>query len=241
MRKSYIEVSGFTFFGSNLLKRVIFFVCLTFMVMFLGNYTAHGHAQVNSINIADGAQLGRIPDKLVITYNEIVTGREGSIQLLNSDGKILLRSGKINDDVVSLKLGKLKAGRYVVRWGVTSADGHPIAGAIAFALNLKTPGGLEKKYDLYDSLSGKKNLVLSINGERAGKRYITLTGLKGEGSIELRSKIFGAPFIWNLSGDGETLVGSGILPSSGIYDVTVRIRTGVFDEVVSTGTISIKK
>ena len=32
-----------------------------------------------------------------------------------------------------------------------------------------------------------------------------------------------------------------MLPASGSYDVTVRVRTGVFDEVVSTGLITIKR
>jgi methionine-rich copper-binding protein CopC len=226
---------------NNFLVRVFITLSLSTMCLMSQVSPSYAHAEMVSINIADGSHVTRLPDNVVLTFNEIVTGKEGSIQLLNSTGKILLRSGKINSDVLVLKLGKLKPDRYVVRWGVISADGHPIAGATSFAYNLKTNPGPTKKYDLKDSITGKNHLVLSLYGDKVGKRVVSINGIPGEGTIELRNKLFGAPFIWKFSIDNGEMIASGMLPASGNYDVTVRVRTGVFDEVVNMGVITIKK
>lgn len=226
---------------NKFLGRVLITFSLATICLMSQASPSFAHAEMSSINIVDGSHVTRLPDNVVLTFNEIVTGKEGSLQLLNSTGKILLRSGKINSDVLVLKLGKLKPDRYVVRWGVLSADGHPIAGATSFAYNLKTNPGPTKKYDLKDSITGKNHLVLSLYGDKVGKRIVSINGISGEGAIELRNKLFGAPFIWKFSIDNGEMIASGMLPASGSYDVTVRIRTGVFDEVVSTGLITIKR
>jgi methionine-rich copper-binding protein CopC len=233
--------------NSNMFKiysfsgRVLAILSLSFLCLLSQMAPSYAHAEMRSINIIDGSHITLLPEKLSLTFNEIVTGKEGSLQLLNSSGKILLRSGKINSDVLVLKLGKLKPDHYVVRWGVISADGHPIAGATSFAYNLKTNPGPTKKYDLKDSITGKNHLVLSLYGDKVGKRVVSIKGISGEGTIELRNKLFGAPFIWKFSIDNGEMVASGILPASGKYDVTVRVRTSVFDEVVGTGVITIRK
>ena len=226
---------------NNFLVRVLITLSLSTTCIISQVSSSYAHAEMSTINIADGSHVTRLPDNVVLTFNEIVTGKEGSLQLLNSTGKILLRSGKINSDVLVLKLGKLKPDRYVVRWGVISADGHPIAGASSFAYNLKTNPGPTKKYDLKDSITGKNHLVLSLYGDKVGKRVVSINGISGEGTIELRNKLFGAPFIWKFSIDNGEMIASGMLPASGNYDVTVRVRTSVFDEVVSNGSITIKK
>jgi len=226
---------------NNFLVRVLITLSLSTTCLMSQVSPSYAHAEMSTINIADGSHVTRLPDNVVLTFNEIVTGKEGSLQLLNSTGKILLRSGKINSDVLVLKLGKLKPDRYVVRWGVISADGHPIAGATSFAYNLKTNPGPTKKYDLKDSITGKNHLVLSLYGDKVGKRVISINGISGEGTIELRNKLFGAPFIWKFSIDNGEMIASGMLPASGNYDVTVRVRTGIFDEVVNMGVITIKK
>ena len=226
---------------NKFLGRVLVTLSLATMCLMSQVSPSFAHAEMSSINIVDGSELTRLPDNIVLTFNENVTGKEGSLQLLNSAGKILLRSGKINSEVVTLKLGKLKPDRYVIRWGILSADGHPIAGATSFSLNTKTASAGTKKYELIDSISGKSNLVLSLYGDKVGKRTVSISGVSGEGTVELRNKLFGAPFIWKLRVESDKLVASGMLPASGSYDVTVRVRTGVFDEVVSTGLITIKK
>jgi methionine-rich copper-binding protein CopC len=226
---------------NNILVRVLITLSLSTTYFMSQVSPSYAHAEMSTINIADGSHVTRLPDNVVLTFNEIVTGKEGSLQLLNSTGKILLRSGKINSDTATLKLGKLKPDRYVVRWGVISADGHPIAGATSFAYNLKTNPGPTKKYDLKDSITGKKHLVISLYGDKVGKRVVSINGISGEGTIELRNKLFGAPFIWKFSIDNGEMIASGMLPASGNYDVTVRVRTSVFDEVVNMGVITIKK
>jgi methionine-rich copper-binding protein CopC len=226
---------------NNFLVKVLITLSLSTTWLMSQVSPSYAHAEMVSINIADGSHVTRLPDNVVLTFNEIVTGKEGSLQLLNSTGKILLRSGKINTDVLVLKLGKLKPDRYVVRWGVISADGHPIAGATSFAYNLKSNPGPTKKYYLKDSISGKNHLVLSLYGDKVGKRVVSINGISGEGTIELRNKLFGAPFIWKFSINKGEMIASGMLPASGNYDVTVRVRTSIFDEVVNMGVITIKK
>lgn len=226
---------------NRVFRRVLVTLSLATMCLIPQVSPSFAHAEMRYLNIIDGSQITRLPDNIVLTFNENVTGKEGSLQLLNSAGKILIRSGKINSDVVTLKLGKLKPDRYVIRWGAISADGHPIAGATSFAFKIKTASAGRKKYELIDSISGKSNLVLSLYGDKVGKRSVSISGVSGEGTVELRNKLFGAPFIWKLAIENDKLVAAGMLPASGRYDVTVRVRTGVFDEVVSTGIITIKR
>jgi hypothetical protein len=224
----------------KILLSIIAIISSTLLVNFATASSALAHAEIRTISPEDAASLSLSPKNITLIFNETVSGKDGSVQLLSSDGKIILRSGKIFSDTIILSTAKLKPGRYVIRWAVTSADGHPISGATSFALNTKTSNTQSKTIILKNTISNQKSIVI-INGERAGERKVEIQGTQGEGTIEFRNTIYGAPFIWKLSVINGRLSGSGMLPGSGRYDITLRIRTGLFDEEVSTGSIIIKK
>ena len=93
---------------------------------------ASAHDVLRSTNPADGAVVDRLPDMVVLTFDEpalaigtevVVTGPAGPV----SDGQPQLVDAEVRQPV---QAGP--AGRYTVLWRVTSADGHPVSGTFAF-------------------------------------------------------------------------------------------------------------
>ena len=93
---------------------------------------ASAHDVLRSTNPADGAVVDRLPDRVVLTFDEpalaigtevVVTGPAGPV----SDGQPRLVDAEVRQPV---RAGP--AGRYTVLWRVTSADGHPVSGTFAF-------------------------------------------------------------------------------------------------------------
>jgi copper resistance protein C len=93
---------------------------------------AAAHDVIRSTNPADGAVVDRLPDRVVLTFDEpalalgsevVVTGPAGPV----SDGPPSLVDNEVRQAV---RAGP--AGRYTVLWRVTSADGHPVSGTFAF-------------------------------------------------------------------------------------------------------------
>ena len=93
---------------------------------------ASAHDVIRSTNPADGAIVDRLPDRVVLTFDEpalalgsevVVTGPAGPV----SDGPPSLVDNEVRQAV---RAGP--AGRYTVLWRVTSADGHPVSGTFAF-------------------------------------------------------------------------------------------------------------
>ena len=93
---------------------------------------ASAHDVLRSTNPADGAVVDRLPDLVVLTFDEpalaigtevVVTGPAGPV----SDGQPQLVDAEVRQPV---RAGP--AGRYTVLWRVTSADGHPVSGTFAF-------------------------------------------------------------------------------------------------------------
>jgi len=93
---------------------------------------ASAHDVLRSTNPADGALVDRLPDRVVLTFDEpalaigtevVVTGPAGPV----SDGPPQLVDAEVRQPV---RAGP--AGRYTVLWRVTSADGHPVSGTFAF-------------------------------------------------------------------------------------------------------------
>jgi methionine-rich copper-binding protein CopC len=93
---------------------------------------AAAHDVIRSTNPADGATVERLPDRVVLTFDEpalalgsevVVTGPAGPV----SDGPPSLVDNEVRQAV---RAGP--AGRYTVLWRVTSADGHPVSGTFSF-------------------------------------------------------------------------------------------------------------
>jgi copper transport protein len=83
----------------------------------------------------DGAVLQQSPDKLAFQFNETVV--PVSVRLVDATGRTLAGPDgavSINGEVALTLPAGLPPGRYVASYRVASADTHPIAGAIQFAV-----------------------------------------------------------------------------------------------------------
>jgi len=114
---------------AEVLATVLSAVAVTLIAMVV---PASAHDVLRSTDPADGTVVDRLPDRVVLTFDEpalaigtevVVTGPAGPV----SDGPPQLVDAEVRQPV---RAGP--AGRYTVLWRVTSADGHPVSGTFAF-------------------------------------------------------------------------------------------------------------
>lgn len=197
---------------------------------------ASAHAELSTLTPANGSSLAKSPRSISVTFNEAVTVERSSVELLDQKGKVLARNGSAQSSTtITVPTRVLPRGHYVVRWVVSSADGHPVVGASAFSVSSVTSKARTAKV----VFSGNDGTTAgAIDGARIGRRTITLAGVTGEGTLELRHPAFKAPIIWNLQTAGTELIASGVIPSPGTWQITMKVRTGPFDQL--TRTVSLK-
>jgi methionine-rich copper-binding protein CopC len=103
---------------------------------------AYAHDELKSSNPSDGATLPQPPAQVVLTFTEapvslgaqvVVTGPDGAV----SSGTPRLDGVNVLQDVQP----QAPAGRYTVEWRVTSDDGHPVSGTLAFTAQAAAAGG----------------------------------------------------------------------------------------------------
>jgi len=101
--------------------------------LLLGVAPAGAHTVLVRSNPVDGSTVARLPDVIVLTFNEpgeadgtvvAVTGPAGNV----ASGPAML----IDSDVRQAVGPGSPAGRYTVDWRVVSADGHPVDGSFTF-------------------------------------------------------------------------------------------------------------
>lgn len=102
---------------------------------------AHAHAVQVASEPADGAVLQRAPAEVVVRFNEPVAPT--AVRLFDASGTRLPVEaspvGAGNAFRVALP-SPLPDGRYMLSYRVTSADAHPVAGAVAFVVGRDSPG-----------------------------------------------------------------------------------------------------
>jgi copper resistance protein C len=104
---------------------------LTLVVV--GAAPAAAHNRIVGSDPADGATLARTPSAVVLTFNEPAIAMGTRIAVTGPDGPVGVGTPQLVDSTVTQPLaGGAPAGRYTVDWRVTSADGHPITGVLAF-------------------------------------------------------------------------------------------------------------
>lgn len=93
---------------------------------------AGAHAVLVGSSPADGAALAEMPETARLTFDEPVAAI--SAHLIGPSGSVVLPA-TVDGTVLHLALpAGLAPGGYVLSWRVTSADSHPVAGALAFGL-----------------------------------------------------------------------------------------------------------
>lgn len=199
---------------------------------------AKAHASLSNSSPRDGAALKSAPRSILLNFNETITFSAANVQILNaSAAQIPVRVGSQTiGGTTRLTLTPAKAlgsGRFAVRYSVTSADGHVIAGALAFSVNATTATAPSQTR----TLSDRTKAVLS--GAKVGSRSITLTTTAKSGVIELTHPSLGAPLRWKVMGTGKSAKASGVLPFPGTWSVTARLRVSPYTESVGTGSFSV--
>ncbi|SFY38319.1 copper resistance protein CopC [Streptomyces atratus] len=102
---------------------------------------ASAHAALTGSDPQDGAVVDTAPQEVTLTFSEQVAMGDGSIRVLDPDGKRAdtgaaprsLQCGPAMKYGVSLHSG-LPDGTYTVAWQAVSADSHPISGAFTFSV-----------------------------------------------------------------------------------------------------------
>lgn len=103
-----------------------------------GAATAHAHAELLTVNPADGSMLNALPAAVELTFSEPV-GRPADIVVLGPDGAALPTGDVVTlDAVASVTIdpgASASPGWYTISYQVTSADGHLVSGTTSFMLH----------------------------------------------------------------------------------------------------------
>ncbi|MGO2110651.1 MAG: copper resistance CopC family protein, partial [Pseudoclavibacter sp.] len=106
----------------------------------LGASPASAHSQLIDSSPQADETFDTPPTEVTLTFNEELIDYGGGIEVVDADGTDwtngdLAVSGQTATIAVA---SDMPAGDFEVRWQVTSADGHPVSGVIAFTV---TTGG----------------------------------------------------------------------------------------------------
>lgn len=98
---------------------------------------ASAHAVLISSSPGEGERLPRSPSEVTVSFSEDVTAGLGGLAVYASDGSRVDVGTPFqpNDSQVRVDLRPdLPSGTYVASYRVVSADGHPVSGAVVFAV-----------------------------------------------------------------------------------------------------------
>ena len=106
---------------------------------------ASAHAVVVSSNPSDGERLTTSPTTVSIQFNENVSVDLGGLRVVSSSGKSVdAGTDTVSGPTLSVPIEPdLPDGTYVATYRVLSADGHPVKGAIVFAVGDASASGID--------------------------------------------------------------------------------------------------
>jgi methionine-rich copper-binding protein CopC len=95
---------------------------------------ADAHNALLGTDPADGSTVDAPPASITLTFDQPAQSLGTEIVVLGPDGSTVSEgAAELVDNTVSQALAAdLPAGAYSVEWRVTSADGHPLSGTLAF-------------------------------------------------------------------------------------------------------------
>lgn len=114
--------------------------------MLLNAPAAGAHAILQGGSVVDGQVLEAAPDQISLEFNEAITATRGGVRVHDPAGVRVDSGGtfQTNDSPervsVALQPG-LDDGTYAVTYRVSSADGHPVNGALLFSVGADTGAG----------------------------------------------------------------------------------------------------
>jgi copper resistance protein C len=94
---------------------------------------ASAHDVLVRTDPADGSTVDRVPDRVVLTFDRPALALGTALSIVGPAGDVTSGPPVLVNATVSqpVRAGS-PAGAYVVRWRVTSADGHPVSGSFRF-------------------------------------------------------------------------------------------------------------
>jgi putative copper export protein/methionine-rich copper-binding protein CopC len=104
------------------------------------------HGALRKSEPANGATLRVVPRLIHLTFSEAPQLAFTRVELIGPDsGRVALSPLRVaaadsTAVIVADVIGPLRAGRYRITWQITSADGHPIRGVIAFRIAADAAG-----------------------------------------------------------------------------------------------------
>ena len=111
------------------------------LVLVMGAAPASAHNSLRSTDPVDGASFDRVPERVVLTFDEPAVALGTQVVVTGPDGDVAAGVPALVDATVTQTLQPgAPAGRYTVSWRVTSGDGHPISGTFTFSAAAAAPG-----------------------------------------------------------------------------------------------------
>lgn len=100
--------------------------------------SASAHAMLKASSPASGAVLKSSPTEITLTSNEKIEQAFSSVTVASIKGKMVKTEKGIvdatNATVMRVRLTKLPAGMYTVKWAVAGNDGHRRTGNFPFSV-----------------------------------------------------------------------------------------------------------
>ena len=111
------------------------------LVLALAAAPAYAHDELKSSSPADGATLAAPPAQVVLTFEEPPVELGAQVVVTGPDGSVSSGAPRLDgDDVIQDVQPQAPAGRYTIGWRVTSDDGHPVSGTLAFTAQAAATG-----------------------------------------------------------------------------------------------------
>lgn len=130
---------------SSLLGRVVGVLLMTGLLLVATAPSSSGHTDLVSSFPTDGSSVPDAPTEVALVFNQDVSAQLSSVSLATgSESAVALEvsAGETAQTIVAaIPRDSLAAGPWVVRYRVTSTDGHPIVGDVSFEVTepLATP------------------------------------------------------------------------------------------------------
>jgi copper transport protein len=158
----------------RVLRHVVAILACVTLALLTNPLTGLAHAELLSTTPADGTVVAQPPEVVVLGFSEPVTPIDDGGRLFASGADpVAIATQAEGTSIRYLLPASLPDGSYVVTWRVVSADGHPIAGAIQFAIG--APGNMPIVIDA-PGADGSIDTWLALT---QGLGYIGLLGICG--------------------------------------------------------------
>ena len=114
---------------------------LAFLAALVLPAPAWAHATLTKTEPGFAQRVERSPGSVMLRFDQSVEALPNAIEVYTSKGHVVSGLARTGDDhrTVTVPVRKLARGGYTVRWRVTSADSHTVAGVFTFGVRRAAP------------------------------------------------------------------------------------------------------